>query len=153
MMNEHLVSEMSHNEAMVLFQSGLQDLIKNDPNLDHLPQDVTLEELKCQLSFEYGQSMKINARRFDGELFEVIVQKNGNVWNLKKAIEIAWRDKLRRTGLKRKISWRYIWKTYWLSFEKTKLRIDESLLSDYGLYNKCEVSFVRRLREQGEKHN
>ncbi|KAG0426373.1 hypothetical protein HPB47_026503 [Ixodes persulcatus] len=53
-----------------------------------------------------------------------------------------------RKGVKRVVSWRYIWRTYWLSFEGQPLNQDRTLLRDAGIRNNSELCFIKRRRER-----
>lgn len=64
--------------------------------------------------------------------------------------------RLNRRSEKVKVSWRYVWKTYHLLFEKERLKNDRALLAELNIKNKSQITFVKRLREknsnfQGEK--
>jgi U11/U12 small nuclear ribonucleoprotein SNRNP25 len=78
-----------------------------------------------------------------------VKQKGATVLDLKRAIRrhMAW--KMDRLQKKVKISWKYIWKTYYLVYESEKLTKDEKLLTDIGIRNKSRVTFVKKLREKG----
>lgn len=43
-----------------------------------------------------------------------------------------------------KISWRWLWRTYFLDFDGCKLTDDKQLLSDYGIVNKSVLKFVKK---------
>ncbi|KAK2148795.1 hypothetical protein LSH36_482g01014, partial [Paralvinella palmiformis] len=42
----------------------------------------------------------------------------------------------------------YIWKTYWLYFQGQKLMDDHRKIKEYGIGNKDEVTFIKRLRQK-----
>lgn len=54
---------------------------------------------------------------------------------------------LLRAREKTTISWRRIWKTYWLSCNGVKMKHDNDLLSDY-IENNSKIVFVKRFREK-----
>jgi len=45
-----------------------------------------------------------------------------------------------------KISWRWLWRTYFLDFDGCKLTNDKQLLSDYGIVNKSVLKFVKKTK-------
>lgn len=54
---------------------------------------------------------------------------------------------LKRANEKTTVSWKRIWKTYWLSCNGIKMKRDNDLISDY-VENKSKIAFVKRLREK-----
>lgn len=44
------------------------------------------------------------------------------------------------------ISWRYIWRTYFLEFDGSLLDDDTKLLSNYGIRNKSVLNFVKKAK-------
>jgi len=54
---------------------------------------------------------------------------------------------LKRTGEKTTVSWKRIWKTYWLSCNGIKMKRNNDLISDY-VENNSKIVFVKRLREK-----
>ncbi|XP_064597214.1 U11/U12 small nuclear ribonucleoprotein 25 kDa protein-like [Liolophura sinensis] len=142
-------SAMSHKELMDKVKGELAQLMKDDTLLNDLPGEVTLEEVKSQIALEYGQAMTVFVRRDDDQTMPVVVTQNATVQELKRLIRTFVNLKLSREGGKRCISWRYIWKRYWLYFDGEKLSDDNKLLKDYGIHNKCEVSFRKRLSKRG----
>ncbi|XP_039275188.1 U11/U12 small nuclear ribonucleoprotein 25 kDa protein, partial [Nilaparvata lugens] len=164
-------AELSHEELMEVTSTALNDLLKTVTILADLPQDVTLEEVNAQIAVQHGQSITVYAvremakrlRLWRGKKSHVCLQTGGRVGepegarviDLKHAIRRAVDLKLKRTGKigkvseKRKISWKYVWKTNHLSFDGEQLNNDHALLSEMGIRNKSRVTFVKRLREKG----
>jgi len=136
---------MSHHECMKLVHERLKAVIGSDPLLSDLPELVTVEEVQSHIALEYGQAMSIQVRRADGAIYAVIVQQNATVLDLKKAIERHVTLKLSREHGNPDISWRYVWRTYWLSYDGTRLTDNHKKLRDYSIRNKDEVVFVKRL--------
>ena len=98
-------------------------------------------------SLETGQSMTIRVCRADGDVYPVIVNQNASVADLKKSIRRYFELKKAREGGERIVSWKYIWKTYWLVFLNEKLKEDEKSLKSYGIRNRDQVTFMKRLKE------
>uniref|UniRef100_H3B3P5 Small nuclear ribonucleoprotein U11/U12 subunit 25 n=2 Tax=Latimeria chalumnae TaxID=7897 RepID=H3B3P5_LATCH len=139
--------EISHEEVLDIFQEGLA-LITQDPLLCDLPIQVTLEEINSQIALEYGQAMTVKVCRADGEVLPVVVVQNATVLDLKKAIQRYFQLKQEREGGIQCISWRYVWRMYNLTFDGQKLTDDKMKLKDYGIRNRDEVTFIKKLRNK-----
>ncbi|XP_069762932.1 U11/U12 small nuclear ribonucleoprotein 25 kDa protein [Narcine bancroftii] len=139
--------ELSHAEILDLFQEGLA-MIVQDPLLCDLPIQVTLEEINSQIALEYGQAMTVKVKKGDGEIMPVVVIQNETVLDLKKAIQRYVQLKQQREGGTQYISWKYIWRTYHLIFNGEKLADDKMKLKDYGIRNRDEVTFIKKLRKK-----
>ncbi|XP_062914896.1 U11/U12 small nuclear ribonucleoprotein 25 kDa protein [Mobula hypostoma] len=139
--------ELSHAEILDLFQEGLA-MIVQDPLLCDLPVQVTLEEINSQIALEYGQAMTVKVKKGDGEIMPVVVIQNETVLDLKKAIQRYVQLKQEREGGTQYISWKYIWQTYHLTFNGEKLADDKMKLKDYGIRNRDEVTFIKKLRKK-----
>lgn len=77
----------------------------------------------------------------------MIPQQNTTVLDLKKAIKRSFLLKQQRQKSKTKISWKYIWKTFWLqnTANGKVLKNDKELVSNYDVINRTELRFVKRL--------
>ncbi|XP_069106608.1 U11/U12 small nuclear ribonucleoprotein 25 kDa protein-like [Argopecten irradians] len=140
---------LSHVEAMSQVQSVMANLITEDPLLSDLPTQVTLEEVNSCIALEYGQAMVVNVRRADDEVMAVVVTQNATLLDLKHAIKRYITLRQTRNGGKQHISWKYIWKRYWLYFNSQKLSDDRKTLKQYDIRNKDEVTFIKRLKDRG----
>lgn len=74
---------------------------------------------------------------------------NATILDLKKAVQRHTNLQLTRKGVKVKISWKYIWRTYCLTFGKERLVNEHVLLTDIGLKNKCKIGFIKKSRDKG----
>lgn len=54
---------------------------------------------------------------------------------------------LKRANEKITVSWKRIWKTYWLSCNGIKMKHDNDKISDF-VENKSKIIFVKRFREK-----
>uniref|UniRef100_A0A667H6M9 U11/U12 small nuclear ribonucleoprotein 25 kDa protein n=1 Tax=Lynx canadensis TaxID=61383 RepID=A0A667H6M9_LYNCA len=129
-----------------VFQEGLA-MVVQDPLLD-LPIQVTLEEVNSQIALEYGQAMTVRVCKMDGEIMPVVVVQNATVLDLKKAIQRYVQLRQEREGGIQHISWSYVWRTYYLTSAGEKLTEDRKKLRDYGIRNRDEVSFIKKLRQK-----
>ncbi|CAN9505549.1 unnamed protein product [Ophioblennius macclurei] len=138
---------LPHSEILDIFEEGLARLVQ-DPLLCDLPIQVTLEEINSQIALEYGQAMTVKVLKADGEIMPIVVVQNATVLDLKKAIRRFMELKQQREGGVKHISWRYVWRTYHLVFQGEKLEDDKMRLKDYGIRNRDEVTFTKRLRKK-----
>uniref|UniRef100_A0A8D8PNB8 U11/U12 small nuclear ribonucleoprotein 25 kDa protein n=1 Tax=Cacopsylla melanoneura TaxID=428564 RepID=A0A8D8PNB8_9HEMI len=129
-------------------KKATKTLLEED-TLKHLPQDVTLEEIKSEIQLQHGHSIILYLKHGDGKKSRIVVpSKNTTVIDLKKSIKRQLNLQLKRTGLGKQISWKYVWKAYWLSFDGIKLTNDNLLLSEIGLESQSEITFVKRLKDK-----
>ncbi|CAD7683308.1 unnamed protein product [Nyctereutes procyonoides] len=138
---------LPHSEAVDVFQEGLA-MVVQDPLLCDLPIQVTLEEVNSQIALEYGQAMTVRVCKMDGEIMPVVVVQNATVLDLKKAIQRYVQLRQEREGGIQHISWSYVWRTYYLTSAGEKLTEDRKKLRDYGIRNRDEVSFIKKLRQK-----
>jgi len=69
------------------------------------------------------------------------------VADLKKSIERKMTLHLKRAGERSTVSWRRIWKTYWLSCNGKKIKCNSDPISKY-MENNSKLIFVKRFREK-----
>ncbi|KAK5855866.1 hypothetical protein PBY51_007504 [Eleginops maclovinus] len=138
---------LPHSEILDIFEEGLAQLVQ-DPLLCDLPIQVTLEEVNSQIALEYGQAMTVRVLKADGEIMPIVVVQNATVLDLKKAIRRFMELKQQREGGVKHVSWRYVWRTFLLLFQGEKLEDDKMRLKDYGVRNRDEVTFMKRLRKK-----
>ncbi|KAL0992859.1 hypothetical protein UPYG_G00100240 [Umbra pygmaea] len=138
---------LPHSEFLDIFEEGLARLVQ-DPLLCDLPIQVTLEEVNSQVALEYGQAMTVRVCKADGEVMPIVVVQNATLLDLKKAIQRFMELKQQREGGVKHVSWRYVWRTFHLVFQGQKLDDDRMKLKDYGIRNRDEVTFMKRLRKK-----
>ncbi|NP_001083423.1 uncharacterized protein LOC398918 [Xenopus laevis] len=139
--------ELPHAEVVDIFQEGLA-MIVQDPLLCDLPIQVTLEEINSQIALEYGQAMTVRVCKEDEEIMPVVVVQNATVLDLKRAIQRYIQLKHQREGGIQHISWKYVWRTYHLSYSGEKLDDEAKSLREYGIKNRDEVVFVKKLKNK-----
>lgn len=76
-----------------------------------------------------------------------IPQLGTTVKDLRKAIQRSFNLRQQRLRSKTKISWKYVWRTYQLQHDTHIMRDDNELVAAYGVRNKSEIHFVKRLRK------
>ncbi|XP_029178842.1 U11/U12 small nuclear ribonucleoprotein 25 kDa protein [Nylanderia fulva] len=143
--------QLNHQELMKLTKTTIDNIINNDPLLSGLPSDVTIEELKSQIAVVQGQAITLFLNRGDLPKLAVVVSPhNTTVLDLKKAIKRHVNLSLKREKVKKKISWKHVWKKYHLSFEGTRLFNDNENIKFYNITNKAELHFAKRHREKNK---
>uniref|UniRef100_A0A224XZL6 SNRNP25 ubiquitin-like domain-containing protein n=1 Tax=Panstrongylus lignarius TaxID=156445 RepID=A0A224XZL6_9HEMI len=146
--------KFEHSELVEITTKTLCDLIETDSLLKDLPKDVTLEEVTSQLALQHGQSMKVLVYKDNGECLPIVVGLGATVLDLKRAVRRHVNLMLERQGDSRCLSWRYVWRNNYLSFNGQPLDNDYSALSDYGICNKGKLDFVKRFRTKSSiKHS
>ena len=140
--------EHSHREAVDLLRKTVDKLLSEDPLLSDLPSGITLEEVHSQIALEHGQAFCITVDRKDNTSFQVIVHQEATVLDLKKAIQRAAALQLDRQKRSIALSWKYIWRTYWLFFNGQKLKEDRLTVRSYGIANHDHVTFIKKLTEK-----
>ncbi|XP_076865419.1 U11/U12 small nuclear ribonucleoprotein 25 kDa protein [Brachyhypopomus gauderio] len=138
---------MPHSEFLDIFEEGLA-LIVQDPLLCDLPIQVTLEEVNSQVALEHGQAMTVRVSKADGEIMPIVVVQSATVLDLKKAIRRYMELKQQREGGVKHVSWKYVWRTFHLVFNGERLEDDIRKLKDYGIRNRDEVTFMKKLRKK-----
>ncbi|XP_064489826.1 U11/U12 small nuclear ribonucleoprotein 25 kDa protein-like [Ornithodoros turicata] len=139
---------LSFKDAMEIANSKINSLLCDDPLLNNLHPEVTTEELKSYLALEHGQAISITIHRADNDSYTVVVEQTATVMDLKKAIQRHVTLRMARRKIKRKISWRYVWKTYCLGFEGQKLTEDKTVLREAGVRNGSSLSFIKKLQKR-----
>ncbi|XP_017766889.1 PREDICTED: U11/U12 small nuclear ribonucleoprotein 25 kDa protein-like, partial [Eufriesea mexicana] len=143
--------ELDHDELVKLTKEAIHNIIESDPLLSGLPADVTFEEIKAQIAVAQGQAITLYLNR--GELPKlgiVVPPHNTTVLDLKKAIKRHTNLSLKREKVKKKISWKHVWKKYHLCFDDIKLINDNENIKAYGITNKAELYYVKRRREKNK---
>lgn len=143
--------ELEHLELLKLTKKAIDNIIESDPLLCGLPSDVTIEELKAQIAVAQGQAITLYLNR--GELPKlgiVVPPHHTTVLDLKKAVKRHTNLSLKREKVKKKISWKHVWKKYHLCFQNVKLTDDNENIKTYGIVNKAELHYVKRHREKNK---
>jgi len=139
---------LPHHVAMEMFRDGVAELIVGDPLLSDLPTRITPEEVTSQIALEHGQAITVYVRRADDVVLPVVVVQDGTVLDLKQAIQRHVTLKQIREEGTTHISWRHVWRRHWLYYSGQKLTEDRKLIKEYGIRNKDEVSFIKRLQQR-----
>jgi len=118
-----------------------------------IPPDATAEEIRAQTAVAQGQAITLYLERQGlAKLAIVVPPHTTTVLDLKKAIKRYTDLALKREKVKKKISWKHVWKKYQLRFNDTVLDNDNENIKNYGISNKVELSYAKRLREKNRQN-
>lgn len=144
-------TELSHQDLVKLTKEAIRNIIESDPLLRGLPCDVTIEEIKSQIAVAQGQAITLFLNRGELPRLGIVVSPHTTtVLDLKKAIKRQTNLSLERENVKKKISWKHVWKKYYLCFDNVKLTNDNENIKTYGITNKTELCYVKRRREKNK---
>lgn len=139
--------ELPHVEAIQRAKEYLAQML-SDPFLQDLPPDVSLDEVKQRLALEQGRAISLNLRKYDNEIIPITVLQGATVGDLKRAVEKEITRRCIRRGKTAHLSWKYVWRSYWLAYGQQRLEDRMAKLSSYGISNRDEITFVKRLRRE-----
>lgn len=152
--NENTKSDSNHQELVKLTKETLDKLIDSDPFLAGLPLNVTVEEIKAQIAVAQGQAITLFLNRRNLPRLSIVVPTHTTtVLDLKKAIKRHTNLYFKRENIKKKISWKHVWKKYNLCFNDIQLANDNKNLKVYGIGNKAELYYVKKYREKNKLRN
>lgn len=144
-------TELSHHDLVKLTKEAIHNIIESDPLLHGLPCDVTVEEIRSQIAVAQGQAITLFLNRGELPKLGVVVSPHTTtVLDLKKAIKRQTNLSLKRENIRKKISWKHVWKKYHLCFDDVKLTNDNENIKAYGITNKAELHYVKRRREKNK---
>lgn len=148
-MDEDKIS--SHADLKKFFQETVSHLLESELVLSDLHPQVTLEEVRVLNELGHGRAMKVYVERADGGLWGVVVPREATVRDLKLALRKHVALALGRQGVRKTVSWKYIWRNYWLTLDGECLKNDNGRLLDVGVRHKSCLSFLKRHRERCAK--
>ncbi|KAL6261104.1 hypothetical protein P5V15_008634 [Pogonomyrmex californicus] len=143
--------QFNHHELIKLTKAIIGNIVESDPLLSGLPLDVTIEELKSQIAVAQGQAITLFLNRGELPKLAIVVPPySTTVLDLKKAIKRHMNLALKRENVKKKISWKHIWKKYHLCFKNIRLSDNNENIKSYGVANKAELRFAKKRREKNK---
>ncbi|GBC07189.1 hypothetical protein RclHR1_00730038 [Rhizophagus clarus] len=105
---------------------------------------LTLEQVDTLIALELGTAFEITILRRGLEPLKMVVRQNATISDIKNLIVLQVTRDLKEKGRKRKkISWKYIWKTYCLMFEGQKLLEDKARIQEIGIRSGSVLKFSR----------
>ncbi|KAK0169777.1 hypothetical protein PV328_010418 [Microctonus aethiopoides] len=146
---QKLEYQLSHEELMEFTRGVLNKIIDSDPLFSEVPSDATVEEIKAQTAVAQGQAITLNLNRRELSKLAIVVPSiNTTVLELKNAIQIQTNLALHREKIKKKISWKHVWKKYHLSCYGVVLNDEKEKIKNYGVINKTELNYLKKRREK-----
>lgn len=143
----------------------LQSILDATPLLRDFNGDVTHDEIDAEISIVKGDSIKIYVTREPYQRLKVIVSRTNTIIELKLAIKRSFnalQNRLRLRSAKDEssskrsskrndepianISWKYIWRTYYLRHNGIALTNDDKTLAEYEIHNKDILDFVKKVK-------
>lgn len=135
--------------------------------------DVTCDKIDADIAIINGTAIKLYVIREPFQMLKVVVSRFAKIYELKSAIQRSFNALQKRTRQKSdkessksltsgdehkrsnkivepiaNISWKYIWRTYYLRSNGTALLHDEKTLTDYGICTKSVLSFEKKAKIQ-----
>ncbi|CEG82444.1 hypothetical protein RMATCC62417_16514 [Rhizopus microsporus] len=143
-MSEHLAEELKEKINQLL----------NDELLSDVSPSLSEKEIDSLIAVEKGQAFRIRVEREPLRPINLIVGQSYSVKDIKKLIQVTVErmEKEEKTGRKRRISWKFIWRTYCLIFDGTKLLDDNAIVSQLGIKQHSVLKFMRLPHQKG-KHS
>ncbi|TMW57445.1 hypothetical protein Poli38472_003370 [Pythium oligandrum] len=111
-----------------------------DAALQDLPEHSTTRDLELALAQTEHRALRFHLTFFDGSRLDVDALLHWTVRSLQQTIEQRIAT---RAGLAR-ISWKKVWKTWWLASGETVLRDAGRTLEASGLTRSCELHWFSR---------
>ncbi|RIB13941.1 hypothetical protein C2G38_2248558 [Gigaspora rosea] len=164
-----LSSVNSNNEVTKLDKDNTANLSKTQKMLKQLLKDpllsdltklnnngsISIEEVDTLISLETGTAFEIKIERDGLESLILVVRQNSTISDVKNLIQLKV-EKLQKESNKglrpnKKISWKYIWKSYCLTFENQRLLQDKLPIQELGIRSGCVLKFSRFVRKSRKK--
>ncbi|KAJ5068396.1 u11/u12 small nuclear ribonucleoprotein 25 kda protein [Anaeramoeba ignava] len=139
-----------------MISKNLLNLLK-DPIFKDIPQNINIEIIDALIEIEKGFGWILFIEQFMGKTFEIPVIQTQNLKQFKKSFQIIFENS--QTNKKIKISWKYIWKHYFLVFKlddkKYRLSNEDNnrKLEEIGIKNGTIFHFEKRLIRKRNKQN
>ncbi|CAO3630347.1 unnamed protein product [Cunninghamella echinulata] len=141
-------------------ETQLEKLLK-DPLLSDISSKNSIEEIDQFLAIELNQAYKIQIQRDPLPPINIIVHQSSTVRDLKILFQQEWE----KQNNKRKVSWKYIWRTYCLQLCQQQqqqqeqqqrqlllLNNDEAIISQLGFQQGSILLFKRLDFSNNKKH-
>lgn len=125
-------------------QQRIESLL-NHELLENVPKNPTIEELETLIAIEQGRAYRIKVDRNKLEPMDIVVKQASSVRDIKKLIQIQFG----RIHPQQRVSWKYIWRTFCLSFKGKRLLDDEAVVSQLGIAQDSVLTFTKLAFDKG----
>ncbi|RGB44020.1 hypothetical protein C1646_661085 [Rhizophagus diaphanus] len=137
----------SDNNNRALLNRGINknnSSMTGESSLTTTTTSLTLEHVDTLIALEMGTAFEITILRSGLETLKMVVRQNATVSDIKNLIVLQVTRALKEKGRRnKKISWKYIWKTYCLMFEGQKLLEDKARIQEIGIRSGSVLRFSR----------
>ncbi|KAI7874941.1 hypothetical protein K492DRAFT_199572 [Lichtheimia hyalospora FSU 10163] len=113
--------------------------------LKNVPKNPTIEELETLIAIEQGRAYRIKVDRNKLEPIYIVVKQASSVREIKKLIQIQFG----RIHPQQRVSWKYIWRTFCLSFKGKRLLDNEAIVSQLGIAQDSVLTFTKLAFDKG----
>ncbi|RIA91773.1 hypothetical protein C1645_821609 [Glomus cerebriforme] len=136
------------NNCDLLNRSNSKNTSSMIGSLTTTTNSIILEQVDTLIALEMGTAFEINILRCGLEPLKMIVRQNATIADIKNLIILQVTRDLKEKGRKNKrISWKYIWKTYCLMFEGQKLLEDKARIQEIGIRSGSVLRFSRYVKK------
>ncbi|CDH49301.1 predicted protein [Lichtheimia corymbifera JMRC:FSU:9682] len=104
-----------------------------------------IEELETLIAIEQGRAYRIKVDRNKLEPMYIVVKQASSIRDIKRLIQIQFG----RIHPQQRVSWKYIWRTFCLSFKGKRLLDDEAVVSQLGIAQDSVLTFTKLAFEKG----
>ncbi|KAG2186221.1 hypothetical protein INT43_002659 [Umbelopsis isabellina] len=134
--------------------ASIVESLLEDPLLNDLTPQVTLEEVKTLIAIEEGRAYRIRIERQRMDAIPLVVSQATTVRQMKKLIQAAFKRMVREQSSTRFVNWKYIWRTHCLVLNGNKLLDDSVAISSIGIKNNSSLSFEKYIaRRENRRRN
>ncbi|KAG2207403.1 hypothetical protein INT47_006878 [Mucor saturninus] len=141
---------MSNQDQELLIElQGQIDQLLESHELQDLTSWPTEGELDTLIAVEQGQAFHITLQRDPLPSIPLTVLQSSSVLQIKHMIRLQLEKMEKNKGRHRRISWKYIWRSYCLMFDHTKLSDDNAVVSQLGIKQDSVLRFSRLAHAKG----
>ncbi|KAI8984491.1 hypothetical protein BDF20DRAFT_986370 [Mycotypha africana] len=143
------MSVPTDEQLVVDLEKKINELLQ-DELLSNVPRQPTLKELDALIAVENHRAYKITIDRSPLPSIDLIVRQNSTVREIKRLFRIQVERLEQAAGdHTRKISWKYIWKTFCFVFQNTRLADDDAVVSQIGIKQNSVLTLARLTHAKG----
>ncbi|KAI9265568.1 hypothetical protein BY458DRAFT_513310 [Sporodiniella umbellata] len=136
------------SQAITDLEEAIHKTLDDELLADVLP-DFSLQDIDILIAVEQGQAYRIRLERPPLESVDLIVRQSSTVKDIKQQLQRTL-EKMDKNA--QNTSWKYIWKTYCLTWNRTKLLNDKAVVSQLGIKQNSVLSFDRMPLSRNKHH-
>ncbi|KAG1451449.1 hypothetical protein G6F56_008083 [Rhizopus delemar] len=135
-------------ELIADLEKEISQVLNDELLVDILP-NFSLQEIDTLIAVEQGQAFNIRIKREPLESIDLIVSQSHTVKDIKRHVQLKLEKMNANSTNKKSISWKFIWRTYCLSFGNQKLLQDTAVVSQLGIKQNSTLTFSRIPHQKG----